>query len=231
MKNNLVRAVLLIGSLAIAWMVSACSALPTTSAQSAPNAAPTAIATATPVANTTPDARANAQPNARGNGAQPGKGGKQNEALARLGVEIGAVNQISADSLAIKTRADAQTFALNSNTLYVLPGKAAAQARDFKTGDRVLVKKSDDAANTALLVLQMPANFSPDSLMLAQVDSVASGSLALKTKAGSQTLTTNANTVVVELTAQQAKLGTLSDLTSGVVVIALGSSKDANATA
>ncbi|MBI3741842.1 MAG: hypothetical protein HY257_08820, partial [Chloroflexi bacterium] len=30
---------------------------------------------------------------------------------------------------------------------------------------------------------------------------------------------------------QQAKLGTLSDLTSGVVVIALGSSKDANATA
>jgi hypothetical protein len=55
---------------------------------------------------------------------------------------------------------------------------------------------------------------------------VENGTLALRTKKGSETMTTNATTVVVKLNGDQAALGAVSDLQNGNLVLVFRPSAD-----
>ncbi len=206
MKTNSARTLLLISAIVLATLA-AIGCTPQPAAQGSPTATPTPAPAATP----TPEAN------------QPPRQG--NDALTRLGIELGMVGQASTNSLTLRTRAGVQTVSLSSNTVVVIPGQASASVSDLARGDRVLVKKNA-ADQTAALVMAIPANATLDNLVAGQVQSVTNGSIALRTKNGSETMTTDATTVVVKLTADQASLGTMSDLQNGGVALIVRPSAD-----
>ncbi len=224
MKTQLTRIILLLA--VVATTAIGCSGFPTIAAPAPADTS--AAATPTPAPTATPDARANTNPNPRGDSPKDAAP-KGTEALTRLGVELGVVNQVSSDSLTLRTRGGSETFQLSAATLVVVPGQTSAQVTDLKRGERALVKKDNADETAADLVLVIPANLTLANLALGQIESAANGALTLKTKNGSQTVTTTATTVVVKFEKDKATLGAPSDLQNGALAMVVRDSNSDNA--
>lgn len=217
MLNQLTK---LCGVIALALIATACNGvseiLNSAPPPSAPTIAPAPTDAPTPVA--APDASSRPPlgnaPNANIQGA-----------LKNLGLTAGVVRASDASGLAIRTPKGNTTVRVDSATIIVIPGKTNPQATDIQTGDRVLMK-ADDSNSIASLVMVLPRGYTMDNLVLGAAQSSANGSLTVRTRSGSEQISTTASTVVVKNNAGQPALGTVSDLKPGNVIAVIGESKD-----
>ncbi len=227
MKSKVTKTILVAWALTLA-LASACSPQAATNAPAADAnvAGASAAATPTPAPANTPAAEARGKPDNRA-------GGRPNELFTRMGFDVGAVTNVSANSLTIKARSGDQTVQLATNALIVIPDKTNATASDLKRGDRVLIHNGENKDASANFAMVLPANFSLDSQALGQIESVSANSITLKSKSGSQTITLDAATQYAKFTPTGVMLGAVSDLqnAAGVIVIKDSSAADAKAIA
>lgn len=163
-------------------------------------------------------------------GRNPGSGVQAPAALLQvfhqLGWEAGVVAKTSNDQIGVRTLKNApDKIAIGANTIFVVPGIASATLADIHVGDRIIAD-TPKTQTTASLVLGIPKDYAKDDLLLGLVQSNSNGLVTMRTRAGPDTLTTNAATQVINVIRERVALASVSQLQNGSLILALGESSD-----
>ncbi len=152
------------------------------------------------------------------------RAGRGLEALLKAtGLKAGIVNANENGMLSLGPKKNSESVQTNASTIVVIPGRNNATVSDIHAGDRVAVRFSnDDSTKPAAFLLDFPADYRVDNLVLGAVQSDKRTGLTLRTPSGAQNLTTNADTRVVNLSGAQPALGSLADLQPGNAVVVIG---------
>ena len=198
-----------------AMSATACEAVPNIAAQFLPTPTPTAAPTATPAPTAPPQARGNPQAPNRGNIAG---------ALGLADLSGGIVGENKNGTLTLRlAQRQTQQVQTNASTLVVMPGKSNAQVADIRVGDRVIADYGGDTTKTtAALLLDLPADYNMNNVLLGAVVTTKSGTINVRTRTGDDRVATNDQTSFVNLSGDKPALGAFKDLKQGNVVVAIG---------
>ena len=103
-----------------------------------------------------------------------------------------------------------------------MPGKSNAQVAEIRVGDRVIVDYGDDKNTTAAFLLDLPADYNMENVLLGAVVSSKGGTINVRTRTGNDRITTSDQTTFVNLSGDKPSLGAFKDLKQGNGVIAIG---------
>jgi hypothetical protein len=213
-----------------ALSATACDSLPTALTQNLPisfapatsTPAPTDVPTEAPAllpqVATTPVAPLGAAPK-RAQAAQA----LQN-LLKGLGLQGGVVTSNSGSTLGLKFGKATAQVQVAPDAIVVVTGETAATLTDVRVGDRVIADVTSSNPNaTASFLLDVPANYTADNVMLGAVMPNKNGALNLRTPRGARAVSTSASTLIVNISGSQPALGSISDLNPGSAVVVIGS--------
>ncbi len=201
--------------LAVGLSATACSGVPSFTVQPTATVTPTLAPTVTP----TPAAPAPA-PSQAGKRAQPGN--HLQALLKTTGLSGGVVSANTNGVLSVKLAKTTDQIATSASTLVILPGKASAQVSDIRVGDRVVADFGTPDNSIAVALLDFPADFNADNLLMAAVQANKNGTVMVRTRQGTQTLDTMSATRVINLSGAQPAMGTLADIKLGNAVLVIG---------
>lgn len=205
--------------------VTACDNLPTALTQNLPISLAPATSTPIPTDTPSPAPQAAATPNApQGKAPQRAQAAAGLQALLKAsGLQGGVVTANNGDSLALKLGKTTQSFRVASNAIVVVPDKSNAIVSDIQVGDRVIAHVAGSDANAAAaFLLDIPAGYTANNVMLAAVQSNNRGTLTLRARGGARDVTTTESTMVVNIGGDPPALASLSDLRQGVPVLVIG---------
>jgi hypothetical protein len=196
--------------------VTACEAVPNIASQFLPTPTPTAAPTATPAPATATAPQAQAKPQAPAN--------RIEGALRLADLSGGIVSENKNGVLTLRlTQRQTQQIQTNASTIVVMPGKNNVQVADLRVGDRVIADfGSDTTKTTAALLLDLPANYNMQNVMLGAVMSTKGETINVRTRTGNDRVTTSNQTTIVNLSGDKPALGAFKDLKQGNVVVAIG---------
>jgi hypothetical protein len=202
-----------------------CDTLPTALAFLQPTSTPTPTDTPTPAPTSAPQAAATpAAPSART--PRRAKAAQTIQALLKnTGLRGGVVTSNDGSTLGLKLGKATVQIQTSANVIVVVPGKTNATLSDIAVGDRVIADVTGNSASSAAsMVLDIPASYKASNVMLGAVMPNKNGSLMVRARGGTHAVTTDASTVIVDISGGQPALGTLSDLTPASAVLVIGSS-------
>jgi hypothetical protein len=211
-----------------ALSATACSSLPNIASATQPTAAPTIVSPiVAPTTASMPDATPSPAPAAQDPAPKNARPLVLAAVLKATGLQGGVVRANNAGTLSVQIRKDAQQVQTNADTLVVVPGARSAKISDLRVNDRVLVQfPNGDATQPASFVMVVPSDLTIENVLLAAVQSNKPSGLTVRTPQGSEVLTTDAATTVVNLSSSQPTVGSLADLKLGNAIVAIGSGYD-----
>lgn len=230
------NATFLIGAAMVLLMLSAtaCDGLPSALTRNLPISLTPATSTPTPTMTPLPTPQAAATP-----AAPPGNAPKRANAAQALqallissGLTGGVVASNDGNTLGLKFGKTSEQLQIASNAIVIVPGVSNATMSDIHVGDRVIADLAGGATNApAVFLLDVPAGYTADNLMLGAVMPSKGGALNLRTPRGARSVTTSGSTAVVTISGDQPAVGSPGDLqpANAVLVIGQGSGSAFNA--
>ncbi len=220
-KSLLIAAVLAL----LALGASACDSLPTAITQRLPAALAPATNTPTPTSTPLPAATP-AAPQARGKAPNRAQALQGLAALLKgAGLQGGVVTSNDGSALGVKLGKATAQLQVASNAMVVVPAKSNATLSDIAVGDRVIADVTGADPNaSATFLLDFPANYTANNLILGAVMPDKSSALNLLTRGGKRAVTTSAATTLINISGDSPALESLSGLQPGNAVLVIGSS-------
>jgi hypothetical protein len=204
----------------LALSVLACGSLPLALAFLQPTSTPTPMETPTPTPTLATPAAPSGSVLRRANATQA-----LQALLKNSGLQGGVVTSNDGSTLGLKLGKATVQIQTSANVIVVVPGKTNATLSDIAVGDRVIADVTGNSASSAAsMVLDIPASYKASNVMLGAVMPNKNGSLMVRARGGTHAVTTDASTVIVDISGGQPALGTLSDLTPASAVLVIGSS-------
>jgi len=197
------------------------AAQPTAQPTIVPPAPPTSVPASTPTPAPSTDAQGNAPKNAR----------QQilTALLKATGLEAGVVGANNNGTLNVRMGKGPAEIQTNASTIVVVPGMSNAKASNINKGDRVLVEfPNGDSTKPAAFVMALPNDLTTDNVRLGAVIANQRAGTSVRTLRGTENLTTDSSTIVVNLNSGQPSLGSVSDLQTGNAVAVVGNSNDSS---
>ncbi len=146
--------------------------------------------------------------------------------LKNTGLRGGVVTSNDGSTLGLKLGQATVQIQTSANVIVVVPGKTNATLSDIAVGDRVIADVTGNSASgAASMVLDIPASYKASNAMLGAVMPNKNGALMVRARGGTHAVTTDASTVIVDISGGQPTLGTLSDLTPASAVLIVGNSR------
>ncbi len=211
----------------LALSSTACDSLPTTLTRNLPNSLAQATDTPVPTMTPLPTLQAAATP-AAPQGKAPNRANAAQALQALLkstGLTGGVVASNDGSTLSLKFGKATQQLQVASDAIIVLPDKSSAVLSDIQTGDRVVANVASATTNApATFVLDVPANYTANNLVLGAVMPNKGGTLNLRTPRGARSVTTSASTTVVNISGNSPVVGSVSDLQPANAVLVIGQS-------
>ncbi len=184
---------------------------------------PVAQTSPTPLANANTDTtNPNLNPNT--NATLPARGtppaGIAPGAPGRLAGSFGIVREVGEDTIVVTDGRETETIYVGNQTLVVFCGKPNATLDDIQPGDKLLAvgPLRGDRTN-ARLVLVTPAAYTNANIFMGQIASVKGNTLLITTRQGDRTVTTDAQTRMVN---QELGNTANANLAAGLQVIVIG---------
>jgi hypothetical protein len=146
------------------------------------------------------------------------------EALKGTGWMGGTVVNVNGNSIELRSVQNASTINVLSSAIVVVPNKPNATVADIQRGDRLIVDTVSDTDRTVQLVLDFPGSYKSENLMMAVVQAAKGNTLTMRDRTSARQTNATASTVVVNMTGDAPNLGSLADLKTGAVVLAMGAS-------
>ena len=228
MLNKKVSVSLMGAALAIfALSATACDSLPTALTQNLPisfapatsTPTPTEAPTLAPQTATTPVAPQGKAPQ------RPQAAQALQNLLKGLGLQGGVVTSNSGSTLGLKLGKATAQLQVAPGAIIVVPGETAATLTDIRVGDRVIADVTSSNPNaSASFLLDVPANYTADNVMLGAVMPNKNGAINLRTPRGVRAVSTSASTLILNISGSQPTIGSVSDLNPGSAVVVIGSS-------
>lgn len=183
-----------------------------------PTNPPTPVPTGAPQAAATPAAPSSKAPK-RANTPQA-----LQTLLQSAGLQGGVVTSNDGSTLSFKFGNATSQIQVAPNAIVVVPTKTNATLSDVAVGDRVIADVTGDSTNAAAsLVLDFPTSYTASNVTLGAVLLNQNGALTVRARSGTYSVTTDASTMIVDISGAQTALGTLGDLTPASAVLVIGS--------
>lgn len=217
MNARSISITLLVFGIALVAIATACSSA---AVPPASTASPTSVASETPTAaaSKTPSARSQNTGNPT---TQPSAGLPAN--LKSLGLEGGLVAANAGNELSLRIGKATQQLPVSSSTLVAIPGKTNAQISDIKIGDRVIADVGQgDASTPARFVLDIPQGYTTQNVVAGAVVTSGKSGIQVRARNGNEQVNADSSAVIINMTGNQAKLGTVADAKRGTGVLVIG---------
>lgn len=144
-------------------------------------------------------------------------------ALKGSGLAGGVVISNTNGTLSLKLGNRNVQVKTNASTIVVIPGQSNAQVADIQVGDRVVAEfPGKDKNAPAAALLDIPKDYKVNNLRLGAVLKINGNRVALRTRNGNQVITTNASTVVLDVSSGKPAIKSLSDLKARNAVLVIG---------
>jgi hypothetical protein len=211
------QSILIIASALLALLalgVTACRIAPGAVSVLQPSVTATAVPTLMPTVAATPEAQSN----------PPMPDRKRAEQVLKIaGLSGGIVTANRNGTLMLRTSNGAEQIQTGPNTIVVIPGQNNAQVADIRVRDRVIVDfGGTDTAVAAALLLDFPADYDANNVLVGAVRASRRDALTVRTPAGVETLTPTGTTLMVDMSQDKPALGVLGDLEPGNAVLVIG---------